>query len=55
MTTELSPGEVSPEDIANWLLENGYAEEQDGYGHVSATELSNALHQEFLIYRAYRD
>jgi hypothetical protein len=51
----LSPGEVSPADIAEWLLGNGYAEERPGFGHVTAEELSEALHKEFLIYKAYRE
>jgi hypothetical protein len=54
MTTELSPGEISPEDLCHWLLENGYAEEERGYGHVTGADLAEALHKEFLIYRAYR-
>ena len=52
---DLSPGEVNPTDIADWLLGNGYAEEKPGYGHVTAEELAEALHKEFLIYRAYRE
>lgn len=55
MTTELSPGEVDPVDLARWLLENGYAEEKAGYGYVTADELAVALHKEYLIYRAYRE
>lgn len=29
--------------LVNWLLDNGYAEDKAGYGHVSAEELADAL------------
>ncbi len=35
--------------LITWLLENGYAEPERGYGHVSAEELAEALLEEFHI------
>lgn len=37
------------ERIIKWLLDNGYAEEQRGYGHVSAEDLADALLAEFHV------
>lgn len=31
------------EEVVKWLLENGYAEEQAGFGHADADTLANAL------------
>jgi hypothetical protein len=31
------------EELVAWLLDNGYAEEKSGYGHISAEELASAL------------
>jgi hypothetical protein len=31
------------DEVVAWLLENGFAEENSGYGHVSADELAAAL------------
>lgn len=36
--------------LAQWLLDNGYAEEQSGYGHVSAEDLAEALFEHYHIY-----
>lgn len=52
---DLSPGEVPVPDLSRWLSENGYAEDQPGWGHVTCDELANALHHHYLIYRAYRE
>lgn len=38
---------MKAEEIAAWLLENGFAEEKSGYGHVSAEELATALVDKF--------
>lgn len=35
--------------IVRWLLASGYAEEERGYGHVSADELADALLENFDI------
>lgn len=34
-------------EVVAWLLTHGYAEEQPGYGHVSADELAEALISEW--------
>lgn len=34
-------------EVVDWLLANGYAEEKPGYGHVSADELAQALIDEW--------
>lgn len=31
------------DEVVKWLLENGFAEEKPGYGHVDADELAAAL------------
>ena len=40
---------MSHESLAAWLLENYFAEERSGYGHVSAEDLAEALLAEFEI------
>lgn len=45
---------IGAEELAAWLLENGFAEERRGYGHVSAEELAEALTDAFVIYREGR-
>lgn len=31
------------DDFRDWLLDNGYAEEMPGYGHVTADDLADAV------------
>lgn len=40
---------VRQEEMVEWLLENGFAEEQSGFGHVSAEELAQELIKKFEI------
>ena len=37
------------EQLIRWLLDNGYAEEYEGYGHVSAERLADALLDQYLM------
>lgn len=37
------------EQLANWLTENGYAEDDPGFGHVCGEELAEALLNQFEI------
>lgn len=39
--------ETRKDELVAWLLEKGYAEEESGFGHVSADELAEALIQRF--------
>lgn len=41
---------MSEAELAAWLIENGYAEEKSGYGHVSGAELAAALTAKFEIH-----
>jgi hypothetical protein len=43
------------DELCNWLLENGYAEEKPGYGHVAAEELAEALLNKFTIVKKLYD
>ena len=45
---------VKKHELVEWLLGNGYAEEESGYGHVSAEELAEALIDEFDLVKAFR-
>lgn len=36
-------------ELTKWLLENGLAEEQSGFGHVSAEDLAQKLVDKFDI------
>lgn len=38
---------VKLEELTNWLLTKGYAEEKPGYGHVDAETLAKALIEKF--------
>lgn len=38
---------VREEELISWLLENGLAEEESGFGHVSAEELAQKLIDRF--------
>lgn len=40
---------VRVEELSEWLLQKGYAEESAGFGHVSADELAQALIDKFDI------
>jgi hypothetical protein len=40
---------IRQEELVEWLLENNYAEELPGYGHVAAEELAAALIRKFEI------
>ncbi len=42
---------LTAEELCNWLLENGYAEDKPGYGHVTAEELADALLDNFVMVR----
>ena len=41
--------EASSIHLATWLIENGYAEERPGYGHVDGLTLADALREQFDI------
>lgn len=41
---------VRVDELISWLLENGFAEEQSGFGHVDANELARALVEKFDIH-----
>ena len=45
----MSPSEITHEYLVQWLLDNGYAEERAGFGHVSADILSEALLSHFIM------
>jgi len=51
---EPNRGEMTVEELSHWLSENGYAEDQPGWGHVTCDELAVALHKEYIMFRAYR-
>lgn len=38
---------IKLEELIQWLLENGFAEEKPGYGHVDAETLAQALINRF--------
>jgi len=38
---------VRQQELVTWLLENGFAEEKPGYGHVDAETLAAALRERF--------
>jgi hypothetical protein len=40
---------ITIEELCNWLLDNGYAEEKPGYGHVTGEELAEALLKQYTI------
>lgn len=40
---------VKLEELTNWLLAKGYAEEKPGYGHVDADTLAKALTEAFEV------
>lgn len=42
------------DEVIAWLLDNGFAEEQSGYGHVSAEELADALLARFELVGTFR-
>ena len=42
---------VSKEELASWLIRNGYAEPKRGYGHVSGDELAGELLAAFTVAR----
>lgn len=45
---------LTAEELAAWLLDNGYAEEKPGYGHVTAEELAEALLKQFtMVHKLY--
>ena len=42
------------DELVKWLLDNGFAEEKSGYGHVSAEELAAALIDAFDVMGSFR-
>lgn len=40
---------IRQEELVEWLLEKGYAEERPGFGHVDAEELAQELIRKFEI------
>lgn len=46
--SELEP-ETTVDELADWLMDNGYAEDRRGYGHVTGDELAEALLAKYRI------
>lgn len=36
-------------DLADWLIDHGFAEERAGYGHATGVEIAEALMREFWV------
>lgn len=41
-------------ELVKWLLDNSFAEEREGFGHVTADTLAAALIQEFDVVGEFR-
>ena len=40
---------VGAEELARWLVSEGLAEEQDGYGHASGKSVAESLLEKYII------
>jgi len=46
---------IAAEELADLLIEHGYAEEQRGYGHAAGEEVAEWLTTRFVIYERAND